>query len=132
LEDHFYLELAIDGVLLLKSFVEPTGLHPPLVSPIGWSKEKTRESVSQLLLEDTSPLASGRIPILVCARCGDLLCGCIAARITQKRDFVLWDDWAYEDNDVQEEDLGDWKKTPSDLVFEYTEYERTLRSCCGV
>ncbi len=42
------------------------------------------------------PLPHGRVPIYICAECGDLGCGAVTATIEQLEDHVYWRDFSYE------------------------------------
>ncbi|HUC27600.1 MAG TPA: hypothetical protein VMA73_33300 [Streptosporangiaceae bacterium] len=55
-----------------------------------WPAGFDAQAVRQLLGEDRSPLADGRIPLYVCAECGGLGCGSITAVIERAGDVVTW------------------------------------------
>lgn len=58
--------------------------------------EWLRSGIAMYHGEQRADLASGRVPVLVCADCGDLACGAIAVRIDDGPSSVVWSDFAYE------------------------------------
>ena len=92
-----YLEIEIDGKRLAHHFAGRLGSHPSHLSPLGWStwKGQARASVfAELLGDQTSPLESGRVAVLVCSMCGDVGCGAYTVRVLREGDRVRWTDWA--------------------------------------
>jgi hypothetical protein len=69
-----------------------------LFSPFGMLDRRGEALFArQLLLKMPSELASGRVPLYVCPRCGDLGCGAIAVRVARDADSYVWTDFAVED-----------------------------------
>lgn len=58
--------------------------------------EAQRRAAKQLRLAAKSELASGRVPIYVCAECGDLGCGALAVRVTKLDDSFVWSELSHE------------------------------------
>jgi len=55
-----------------------------------------RSYVKQLLLRERSALPSGRCPLYVCERCGDLGCGAVSVRVSEVEDCFVWSELSYE------------------------------------
>ncbi len=67
------------------------------IGVFGWLGEPAQGAFArQLLGEEASPLAPGRVAIFVCAECGDLGCQCVSARLVEERDSVTWTDFGFE------------------------------------
>jgi hypothetical protein len=89
-----YLEFTIDG-RSLQDEVRPSD-H---VSPIGcWTAEFQRHHLDQLLLRAAGESPTGRVPIFVCAECGDLGCGAVTVAVERTTEGFVWRDFAYENN----------------------------------
>ena len=84
--------------------------------------EWLRSGIAMYLGEQPADLASGRLPVLVCAECGDLACGAIATRIDDGPSSVAWSDFAYENTyeDPEPFELGPFE-------FDRPTYESTIR-----
>ncbi len=83
-----YLDFLVDGV----SLYDRLGLGDH-VTPLGcWLPDAEREYTRKLLA------ASGRVPLYVCAECGDLGCGAITALVERTSDGFVWRDFAFENN----------------------------------
>src|ERR1044071_8719053 len=83
-----YLDFVVDGESLYDQL--PVGDQ---VTPLGcWPPDSEREHIQQLLS------ASGRVPLYVCAECGDLGCGAITALVEWTSDGFVWSDFAFENN----------------------------------
>jgi len=78
--------------------------------------------IAMYLGEQPGDLASGRVPVLVCAECGDLACGAIATRIGTESSVVVWSDFAYENT---YEDPDPFQLGP--FEFDRVSYESTIR-----
>jgi hypothetical protein len=57
---------------------------------------RERHHARQLLLREPSGLASGRVPIYVCAECADLGCTGVAVRVSRVGDRIVWSSFAAE------------------------------------
>lgn len=57
-----------------------------------WGLPFDRAAARQLLLHDPSPLPTGRVPIYVCAECGDVDCGAVAVRVEETDAAYVWSD----------------------------------------
>ena len=89
-QDH--LDFVVDGRSLLDRL-------PPVdnVGVLGWTlPEYEAGAVAQLLLRQPSEMPGGRVPLYVCAECGDLDCGAVTARIEKTADAFVWSDFAWE------------------------------------
>lgn len=87
-----FLDFAVDGRSLLDQL---GGLD--LVGCLGWGEAAfQRAAAERLLLRVPSELASGRVPLYVCAECGDLACGAVTARIERSADAFVWSDFGME------------------------------------
>jgi hypothetical protein len=64
----------------------------------GWQEAKVEQSYAlQLLLRERSALESGRVPLYICGECADLGCQCVAVRVSEDEECVVWSDFAYDD-----------------------------------
>lgn len=54
--------------------------------------------VAMLRGEAPGSLPSGRVPLLLCAECGDIGCGALGAFIEVESESVTWSGFAYENN----------------------------------
>ena len=67
------------------------------VTPFGWlSHELEIRFARSLLLREPSTLPSGRVPLYICAECGDLGCQTLSARVVLEDDWFTWTEFAYE------------------------------------
>lgn len=79
----------------------------PLVTPFAGTYDYQEHFRQMLLLEATPDHDPERIPLYVCAQCGDLLCGYFSAAITREDDLIVWSDlrmgyFAYPPPDCEE------------------------------
>ena len=82
----------------------------------------------QLLRRERSALPSGRVPLYVCECCADLGCGCIAVKVSEFEDYVVWSSIAYDDNN-QAQSPDELESSFPDLRAYYflrTQYEEAL------
>ncbi len=88
--------------------------------PVGIPNE-----VYVLLGEQPPELANGRIPVFVCAECGDLGCGALTAEVEWTPTTVIWRNFGWDVNyeTDDEEDLV----FAGPLVFDRDQYETELR-----
>jgi hypothetical protein len=91
------------------------------VTPLGcWPPDSEREHVQRLLS------ASGRVPLYVCAECGDLGCGAITALVERTPDGFVWSDFAFENNyDASITDAASYRAI-GPFVFNKAEYWRVF------
>lgn len=59
-------------------------------------RARARSAARQLRGAAPSELASGRVPIYVCAECGDLGCGAVTVRVTKLDDCFVWSELSIE------------------------------------
>jgi hypothetical protein len=62
-------------------------------------RARTRRVARELRGAASSELASGRVPIYVCAECGDLGCGAVTVRVTELDDCFVWSELSIESYD---------------------------------
>lgn len=85
-----------------------------------WPPDSEREHIQQLLS------ASGRVPLYVCAECGDLGCGAITALVERTPDGFVWRDFAFENNyDGTMTDMDSYRAI-GPFMFNKTEYWQVL------
>lgn len=133
----FYWEPSIDGQLLrrhLKLMQEELHLDPARLGPVGknvpvlvhnWPVGMTPDA-SVLLGEHPSELLHGRVPIYICAECGDLACGVVSAVIERAVTTVVWRDFGWDDGHESEGD-DDSRIIGGPFEFDRLEYEAELR-----
>ncbi|MEM7243939.1 MAG: hypothetical protein AAF533_01270 [Acidobacteriota bacterium] len=111
---------------------EPDWKGTGSVCALGWlGPEMDEETRKQLSLRSPSPLESGRVPLYVCAACGDLGCGCVAVRIELEDDVVRWSDIAVDGlcrDDTLAEGQGEGHSYLGTFVFERESYLREIAS----
>jgi hypothetical protein len=106
------------------------------VGVFGWQAPKIElASAHQLLLRVPSPLTSGRVPLYICAECGDLGCGCIAVSVSELEECVVWSGFCNDGIGPRktgyETEVASSEPSPSfpdvrDYYFLRTEYEAAL------
>jgi hypothetical protein len=114
------LEIEIDGKRLAHHFAGRLGAHPSRKPAVD------ANSIMQMLGMESSPLSSGRIPLLLCEECGDIGCGGFAVRISFEAGTVRWSDWATE-NGREPASPIEWPTKPGDYEFDRSDYENELR-----
>lgn len=92
-----------------------------------WPVDHLAKDVSMLLGETSSALADGRVPLYVCAECGDLGCGAITAAIQHTADAVTWCDFGWQ-TDYDPFVEGESFMEVGPFRFRRDEYEVTVRS----
>lgn len=114
--EHRHLDFLVDGVSLYDQL-----RIGDQVTPLGcWLPDAEREYIQKLLA------ASGRVPLYVCAECGDLGCGAITALVERTSDGFVWRDFAFENNyDASITDAESYRAV-GPFVFNKTEYWRVL------
>lgn len=81
----------------------------------------------QLLLKQPSDLRSGRVPLYVCAMCGDLGCGALTVQVTLIGEGFVWQDFRYEGFSTSEAHVSDIMARLGPFVFEAEAYRSLLR-----
>ena len=125
-----FVDIIVDGRPLSHHFSGAQGNHPSQISPLGWSSASAAHrvhTVAQLLGKKPSLLASGRVPVLVCEDCGDVVCGALAVRIVRGPDQVIWTDWMFENGYEAGRPLT-WVMHPGELAFDGSAYEAAVRN----
>jgi hypothetical protein len=106
-----------------------------LVSCLGWgTREGQDATVAELLLERSSALLGGRVPLYVCPEDGDAHCGAVTALIERIGSSVVWRDFGYETGlDLDPEVLDqDGLTDLGPFVFAWTDYEEAIRAGYGI
>jgi hypothetical protein len=89
-----FLDFVVDG----SSLQETLGVFEQ-VGGLGWgTPEGQRLYVGRLLLQEPTDAPSGRVPLYVCAECGDIGCGAITVRVHKSGSTFVWSDFAFENN----------------------------------
>jgi hypothetical protein len=88
--DFVIAERSLKDLLRLSDFVTPL-CHQ-------WQTDQVHRSIEQLLLQSTSELRDNRVPIYVCAECGDVGCGVLSAEVVREGDSIIWRDFGRENN----------------------------------
>jgi hypothetical protein len=73
------------------------------------------------MLTSEMPVGGHRVPLFVCAECGDFACGTITARVSRTNLGVQWSDFSYENgfDAASELDIGPFE-------FEWASYLREI------
>jgi hypothetical protein len=88
-----FIGFFVDGKSLRKV------LNTENITGIGWGTvEEQRKYIGQLLKRTDSELASKRVPLYVCAECGDLGCGAFTVEIKKENGMIRWSNFGYENN----------------------------------
>lgn len=74
-----------------------------MIGSFGWGQNKEYENnmLNEYKGIEKSSLISGRIMIYVCPECGDIGCGAITANINVTNTEVIWNNFAYEDDNAE-------------------------------
>ena len=122
-----HLDFVVDGRSLLDRL-------PPVdnVGVLGWGPPEVEASaIAQLLLRQPSEMPGGRVPLYVCAECGDLGCGAVTAHVEKTSDAFVWSDLAWEVNYHFEPDDDGILRRYDDVgpfTFQKTEYWNVLNN----
>jgi hypothetical protein len=118
-QSHF-LEFLLDGDSLL-AMAEGEG---NLVTELNRSWLHVPAVVEMLLGRRPAPhLGAGRIPLLVCAECGDLACGAVTAALEVNASQVIWSDFRWENGYAEPESL---RSLSGPVRFDRLQYETEL------
>lgn len=118
-ESHF-LDLVVDGMSLRETVPMAADMVTDLNRP--WLPTVAQAVEVLLGRRRHADLAPGRVPLLVCAACGDLGCGALTALVNVGVDDVRWSDWKWEDWGEPRPVRGD----PGELRFDRSQYESEL------
>lgn len=130
-----YWEPVIDGQLLRRLLDDASAaetddvgvddLVPVLVH--NWPGGMPQE-VLVLLGQRPTELTTGRVPVFVCAACGDLGCGATTVAVEWTLDTVVWRDFGWETNYAIEDAEGEYDPvTAGPFVFARAQYEAELQ-----
>ncbi|WP_448547977.1 hypothetical protein [Thalassotalea fusca] len=114
-----YADFKIGSIELAKH-LDVTDLHGVL--------SVNKKFVNQLLLNETSELESGRVPIYVCNCCGDLGCGALTVKIEFIDGFFVWSDFGYENNYETGFHQNDYMKRTGPFKFSKENYQNTINA----
>jgi hypothetical protein len=89
--------------------------------PIGFPEEDS----GRLIGHAAPPLPDGRVPLYICAECGDLGCGAVTAVIDRTDDKVVWRDFGYQ-NDYEVFDEADVFERVGPFAFDRADYDTVL------
>lgn len=126
-----YLEFLVDSSSLraeLAAEAREFNLALELVSvlvldwPIGFPEEDYDRLIDRL----PPPLPYDRVPLYICAECGDLGCGAVTVRIEHLDDQVVWREFGYEDG-YEPFDLQDVFSNVGPFTFDRPSYLATLQ-----
>jgi hypothetical protein len=111
-----YLDFVVDGISLYDRL-----RAGDRVTALGcWLRDSEREHIEQLLS------GSGRVPLYVCAECGDLGCGAVTVQVERTPEGFVWRDFALENNyDDTMKDAAPYR-TVGPFLFNKTEYWQLL------
>ena len=126
-ERHF-LDFSING----ESLWAKIGQARDLVSILCFEYvvEEVLKDMRRLLLAEDAEILGDRHPIFICSECGDLGCGAITAHVVREGETIVWKDFGFENNYDEGILLEDYKHV-GPYVFEWEQYERTLRHAIG-
>lgn len=111
-----FLDFVVDG----ESLYDQLRVGDQVTALGCWPPDSERAHIQQLLS------ASGRVPLYVCAECGDLGCGAITAFVERTPDGFVWRDFAFENNyDGTMTDMNSYRAI-GPFVFNKTEYWQVL------
>ncbi len=93
---------------------------------LDWPTGFPEEDCDYLLGHLLPPLPHGRVPVYICAECGDIGCGAVTARIEHLDDRVVWRDFSYE-NGYEPFDPADVFPNIGPFSFERRAYLTTIQ-----
>ena len=80
----------------------------------------------RVLIGDADSLLPGpRVPLYVCAECGDIGCGAVTASMILGEDSVTWHRFGYQTGDDSADDVGEFQDV-GPLTFDRHAYESVL------
>lgn len=99
-------------------------LVPVLV--FNWSSGFPGHDFDRLKGELEAALPGGRIPLYVCAECGDLGCGSVTVEIEQSPSSVIWRNFGYQ-NGYEPFEQSDTFPDLGPFTFDRAEYDAVLQ-----
>ncbi len=121
-----YLDFVVDGAPLGDKFASvlgganmPADYVPVLV--LDWPIGFPADDYGRLVGELSAPLPDDRVPLYICAECGDLGCGGVTAVIERTADTVVWRDFGYQ-NDYEPFEADDVVPGVGPIVFDRQGY----------
>jgi hypothetical protein len=117
-----YLDFLVNGQSL-EEMLRPGGN----IGVLGWGDPAAeRASIELLLVRGTPPFASGRVPLFVCAVCGELDCGAVAVRVERTYAGIEWSGFAFESTQPGASPQR-IREQPGPFLFEKRAYSEVLR-----
>ena len=111
-----YLDFVVDGISLYDRL-----RAGDRVTALGcWLPDSEREHIEQLRS------ASGRVPLYVCAECGDFGCGAVTVQVERTPEGFVWRDFAFENNYDDTMKDADSYRSVGPFLFNKTEYWQLL------
>jgi hypothetical protein len=117
-----YLDFVVDG-RSLEELLRPGDN----IGVLGWGDHAAeRASIELLMGRRTPPFASGRVPLFVCAACGELDCGAVAVRVERTYAGTKWSGFAFESTQpgATPQRIRD---QPGPFLFDKRAYSEVLR-----
>ena len=120
--DRKYLDFIVSGQSLRdylgsknKSNVTPFGFFP--------SKEEQRRVLREFKLQDKTQLKKNRVELYICENCGDIGCGAITTEIEDFGDYIIWKNFAVQNNPDEIEQIIDVEQ----IEFERQNYFKSFQ-----
>lgn len=122
-----WLDFQVDGDSLHRL------LHAgSLVGCLGWGMSAAEKStITQLLSPQSDADSASRVPLYVCAECGDIGCGAITADVRIVDDQVEWNDFAFENNYDPDMTVREDYRHVGPFRFQLQLYRDTLETRSG-
>lgn len=127
----WFSDFVIDGKSLTDVMKNADPGVPEQVTYIGaeFLTEYQIEYIKRLLGDLPPDLQTGRTAIYVCALDGDLMCGAVGCYIDRTKDTVIWRDFAWDDDDLEDGpdfDVENVTGLPRQYEFKRKSYEEVL------
>ncbi len=101
ISERTYFDIIISGQSLIEMFYSLLENRDFVSVFTETSNDKYRKSIIQEFLKKEKTefelQRNGRTMLYMCPECGDIGCGAITAKIKILKDYVVWEDFAYED-----------------------------------
>lgn len=126
-----YADFVIDG----RPLSDVARARGDLISCLGWGTRSGQDAtVAELLLERTSELVDGRVPLYVCPEDGDIHCGAITAVVERNGSAVVWRQFGYETGLDTDPPVLDQEGLDQLGPFEFlwNEYEAAIQAGYGI
>ena len=115
-------DFVVSGTSLFMTF---SNLGFDEVPCLGWLVSAEDDAARRRLLGEVDPdLPSGHVSLFICPLCGDLGCGAIGVKILKQRNFVIWSQFAFE-NDYDPESYEAISQV-GPFEFDYGQYKSAI------